>query len=72
MPSACSRVPPVGQRLRAVEDADVVQAKEAAGEEIVALGVLAIDPPGEIEQQLLESALEEMRGRAAPRRPVIL
>ena len=47
------------QRLRAVEDADVVEAEEAAGEEIVALRVLAVDPPGEVEQQLLERALEE-------------
>ena len=59
VPSACSRWPPVGQRRAAVEDADVVQPEEAALEDVVALGVLAIDPPGEVEQQLVEDALQE-------------
>ena len=30
--------------------------------------VLAVHPPGEVEQQLVEDAREEERGRAAPRR----
>ena len=41
-----------GQRLGAVKHPDVVQAEEAALEQVVALGVLAVDPPGEIQQQL--------------------
>jgi hypothetical protein len=38
----------------AVEGADVVQAQEAPLEEVVVLGVLTVDPPGEVEQQLVE------------------
>ena len=59
VPSDCSRWPPVGSGVDAIEDADVVEAEEAALEDVVALGVLAVDPPGEVEQQLLEDALEE-------------
>ena len=59
---------------RAVERADVVEAEEAALEDVVALGVLAVHPPGEVEEQLVEDALEEVevassrrsRRRAAP------
>ena len=51
------------QRRAAVEDADVVEAEEAALEDVVALRVLAVHPPGEVEQQLVEDALEERRGR---------
>ena len=39
------------QRRRAVEDADVVEAEEAALEQVAAVGVLAVDPPGEVGQQ---------------------
>ncbi len=44
---------------RAVEDADVVQAEETALEDVLPLQVLAVDPPGEVQQELLEHALEE-------------
>ena len=47
------------QRPRAVEDADVVEAEEAAAEEVVALAVLAVHPPGKVEAHLLEDALQE-------------
>src|SRR5439155_12187838 len=47
------------QRLRAVEDSDVVEAEEAAGEEVLAFSVLAVHPPREVEQQLLEGAGKE-------------
>ena len=49
------------QRRAAVEHADVVQAQEAALEDVPPGAVLAIDPPGEVEQQLLEAALEPLR-----------
>ena len=48
-----------GERRRAVDRADVVQAEEAALEDVVAVGVLAVDPPGEVQEQLVEDALEE-------------
>ena len=59
MPSAWLMKPPVGQRRAAVEHADVVEAEEAALEDVAALRVLAVHPPGEVEHQLVEDALEE-------------
>ena len=58
--SDCSMWPPGRQRRRAVEDADVVEAEEPALEDVLALGVLAVDPPGEVQEQLVEDALEEL------------
>ena len=43
-----------GQRGAAVEDADVVEAEEAALEDVLAEAVLAVHPPGEVQQQLVE------------------
>ena len=42
-----------GERRAAVEDADVIQAEEAALEDVLAEAVLAVHPPGEVEQQLV-------------------
>ena len=49
----------------AVEDADIVQAEEAALEGVAAVGVLAVHPPGEIQQQLVEDLLQEVAVGAA-------
>ena len=66
------------QRFRAIEHAHVVQPEKSAGEKILAVRVLAIHPPREIQQQLLKNALEKIpvplaRARRnfvnAPRRP---
>ncbi len=51
--------PAGGQGRRAVEDADVVEAQEAALEDVLALGVLAVHPPREVQQELVEDLLEE-------------
>jgi hypothetical protein len=48
-----------GQRRVAVEHADVVEPEEAALKHVAPVGVLAVHPPGEVEQQLVEDALEE-------------
>ncbi len=48
-----------GQLGAAVEYADVVQAQEAAGENVAALRVLAVHPPVEVEHQALKRALQE-------------
>ena len=56
----------IGQRRRAVDRADVVEAEEAALEHVVALGVLAVDPPGEVEQQLVEDRARGTRSRRPP------
>ena len=47
-----------GQRRAAIEHADVVQSQEAALEDVAARTVLAVDPPGEVQEQLLEATLE--------------
>ena len=48
-----------GQGRAAVEHADVVEAEEAALEHAAAARVLAVDPPGEVEQQLVERLAQE-------------
>src|SRR5256885_11680293 len=49
-----------GQRGAAVEDADIIEPQEAALEDVPAFGVLAVDPPGEVEHELVENALKEL------------
>ena len=51
--------PPVRHLARPVEDADVVHPEEAALEEVGPVGVLAVEPPREVEEQLGEDADEE-------------
>ena len=46
--------------LRAIEYRDVVEPKKAALEDIRALGVLTIDPPAVIEQELVKDPLQEI------------
>ena len=67
VPSAWLMKPPVGSGCAAVEDADVVQAEKAALEDVAALRVLAVDPPGEIQHQLVEDAFEERQVAACRR-----
>lgn len=44
------QMPATGKSLRAIEDPDVVQAKESATENMAAFDVLAVHPPGEVKQ----------------------
>src|SRR5262249_55999459 len=60
------------QRRRAVEDPDVVEAEEAALEDVPAVGVLAVDPPGEVEQELVEDPLQEAPVQPAAHPPLAL
>src|SRR5581483_6258160 len=53
------------QRGGAVEHADVVQAQESTLEDVQAFGILAINPPGEIQQKLVKDAFEEVAVRFA-------
>jgi hypothetical protein len=46
------QVAPSGERGAAVKDPDIVQAQEAPFEDIPAGPVLAVQPPGEIQQSL--------------------
>src|SRR5579883_953511 len=48
-----------GQGGAAVKHADVVEAEKSALENVHALGVLAVHPPGKVEQELVEDALQE-------------
>ena len=58
--SDCSSDRAVGQLLAAVDDGDVVEAEEAALEDVVALAVDLVHPPGEVDQQLVEALLQEL------------
>ena len=56
-----------GQGSAAVEHPDIVEPQEAALEDVHAVNVFAVDPPGEIEHQLVEHPLEEIEvARASP------
>src|SRR5262249_31781245 len=48
-----------GQRRAPVEDADVVEPEEAALEDVLAVAILAVDPPREVHEELLENFLQE-------------
>ena len=63
VPSDCSRWPPVGSGALRSKTPMLSRPEEAALEDVAAVGVLAVDPPGEVEQQLVEDALEERAGR---------
>ena len=54
-----------GRQVGAVDRADVVQAEEAALEQVVALGVLPVHPPGEVDQELVEDPGQEVQVAAA-------
>ena len=58
------------QLLRAIDDRDVVEAKEAAFEYVVALAVDLVHPPGEIDQQFVETLLQEHPVALALAQPV--
>ncbi len=58
------------QRGAAIEDADIVEAQEAAFKDVPPRAIFAVDPPGEIEEQLLEAALEPFLVPFAPFWPV--
>src|SRR5215467_9241149 len=47
------------QRRAAVENADIVETEKSALKDIASLDILAVDPPSEIEHQLVKDALEE-------------
>src|SRR5205823_6781094 len=48
-----------GQRGAAVEDADVVEPEKPPLEDVLAVTVLAIDPPREVHQKLLEAFFQK-------------
>ncbi len=54
---------PVGQRHVAVEHADVVQPEEPAAEQVAPSGIVPVDPPVEVEHQLVKGAFQEIEVR---------
>ena len=54
-----------GQLRAAVEDADVVEAQKAAGEDVAPRWILAVDPPVEVQHQSLKRAFQESQVRPA-------
>ncbi len=52
--------PATDRQVGAVDRADVVEAEEATFEQVRPVGVLEVDPPGEVHEQLVEHPLEEV------------
>src|ERR1022692_5232545 len=50
----------VGELFAAVDHCDVVQSKEAALEDVVTLAIHLVDPPREIDEQLMEAFLQKL------------
>jgi len=44
----------------AVEYTDVIEAKKSPFKDVVAIDVLSVDPPGEIEQQFMENFFKKL------------
>ena len=57
--------PARGKRLGTVKDGNVVEAQESTLEEVVPIAVLAVHPPSEVDEKLLEDLLQELRILAA-------
>ena len=61
-----------GQGPAAIEHPDVVEAQESSAEDVVAVRILAVHPPREVHEQLVEHALEErVIARAARPRELV-
>src|SRR5436190_9782417 len=66
-PSVALVEPHVIGKLTAVEDANVVEAQEAALEDVATLGVFAIHPPSKVDEQFVKDTFEELCVTLAPR-----
>src|ERR1700733_5409863 len=64
------QITPLWERRTAIKDTDVVEPEEAAFENVLAVPVLAIDPPGEVQSEFVEDALEEADVALAARSPL--
>src|SRR5271170_108070 len=54
------------QGRASVENSDVVEAEEAALKDVHAFGIFTVNPPGEVQQQLMEDPHQEGAIAAAP------
>src|SRR5580693_10725922 len=48
-----------GERRGTVENSDVIETEKTTLKDVHAIGVFAIDPPGEVEKQLVKDLFEE-------------
>src|SRR5580658_1769401 len=48
-----------GERRGTVENSDVIETEKTTLKDVHAVGVFAIDPPGEVEKQLVKDLFEE-------------
>ena len=60
------QMPAGGKWGGTIKDSDVVEAEEAALEDVGAVRILAIDPPGEIQKELVKNSFEERAVGDAP------
>ncbi len=60
VPSDCSMWPPVGSGALRSKTPMLSRPEKATLENVSAVGVLAVDPPGEIEHQLLKNPLKKL------------
>src|SRR6478609_11837876 len=54
------KVPAAGKGIAAIEDPNVVKAEEPSFKDILPKTVFPVDPPGEIEDQLVEDPLQKL------------
>ena len=66
VPSACSIMPPLGSGLLRSNTPILSSPRNPPSKMLLPFGVLAIHPPGEIHQQLMEHASPGMRSRLCP------
>ena len=66
------QVSTAGQLQSAVEDTDVVQTQKPALEDVESFWIFAIDPPGEVQQELVEGAFQKCAVRDTGRGTVDL
>ena len=65
VPSACSRWPPVGSGALRSKTPMLSRPRKPALEDVLAEAVLAVHPPGEVQEQLVERRPEEIEIRLA-------
>ena len=69
VPSACSRYPPVGSGALRSNTPMLSRPRNPPSNALLPVAVLAIHPPREIEQQLVERALEPVEVALAALQP---
>jgi hypothetical protein len=61
-----------GEGLRAIESSDIIETQESPLEYVVTARIFPIDPPGEIQEELLENSFQELQVLATIHLPLDL